>query len=357
MSKVEAIQAKLAENDLDAVILRNPKNRFYATGFISSEGTVLITRTACYYFVDSRYYEVACANAGSKYFVSLFLTAAELGEQIKKAVNDFAIKRLGFEDEFITYSSYSAIQETVGDCELVGASQMIDRLREVKTEEELGYIKEAQKITDKVFLELLNIIKPGITEIEIASEITYRQMKYGGMKNAFDPIVVTGTNSSMPHGVPSSTAVKEGDFITMDFGTIYNNYCSDMTRTVAVGHATDSMIEVYETVAKAQLAGIEFARANVPGRAIDRAAREVIEKAGYGQYFQHGFGHGLGIDVHETPRASSTENRIMPEGAVISAEPGIYIPGQFGVRIEDLLYLKVDCNENLTASPKNLIIL
>ncbi len=357
MTKTQAIQAKLSENNLDAVLLKNPKNRFYATGFISSEGTVLITRNACYYYVDSRYYEVACAKSEGNYFVSLFTSASEMREQLRKNIKELMITKLGFEDEYVTYSDYDVIKETVGECELLPASHMVDRLREEKTPDELEYVKSAQKITDIVFAEMLNIIKPGMTEIEIAAEITYRQMKHGGMGNSFSPIVVSGANSSMPHGVPSDKPVEVGDFLTMDFGTIYNNYCSDMTRTIAIGHATDDMVEVYETVLKAQLAGIEFARANVPGRAIDNAAREIIEKAGFGKYFQHGFGHALGLDVHESPRASSTETRLIPEGAIISAEPGIYLPGKFGVRIEDLIYIKVGGNENLTASPKNLIIL
>jgi Xaa-Pro aminopeptidase len=168
--------------------------------------------------------------------------------------------------------------------------------------------------------------------------------------------VVTGKKTSMPHGVPGDDIIRKGDFVTMDFGTMYGGYCSDMTRTVAVGHATEEMRTVYETVLAAQLAGIAAARPGVTGQAIDKAARDVIEKAGYGAYFGHSFGHSLGLEIHEAPNAAPSNDKPMPEGAVISAEPGIYLPGQFGVRIEDVLWLREDGAENLTKAPKTLLI-
>ena len=182
-------------------------------------------------------------------------------------------------------------------------------------------------------------------------------MKHGGEGNSFDPIAVTGKNSSMPHGVPGDTLVQNGDFVTMDFGCLKYGYCSDMTRTVAVGYATDEMKNVYDTVLRAQLAGIKAAEAGVTGRSIDKAARDVIADAGYGEYFGHSFGHSLGLDIHEAPPAAPSVETIMPVGAVISAEPGIYLPGKFGVRIEDVLILREGGCENITHADKNLIIL
>jgi len=196
-----------------------------------------------------------------------------------------------------------------------------------------------------------------MTEKELAAELVYRLYKFGGEANSFDPIVVTGPKTSMPHGVPGDEVIRMGDFITMDFGTMKNGYCSDMTRTVALGHVTEEMRKVYDTVYAAQLAGIEAARPGVTGREIDAAARKIIEDAGYGEYFGHSFGHSLGLEIHEPPNASPSNDKPMPEGAVISAEPGIYLPGRFGVRIEDVLWLHGDGCVNITKAPKELIVL
>jgi len=197
----------------------------------------------------------------------------------------------------------------------------------------------------------------GRTEKEIAAFLQYRMLLGGAEQMSFEPIVVSGANSSMPHGVPTDKKVEQGDFITMDFGCVYHGYCSDMTRTVAVGHVTEEMAFVYETVLKAQQAGIDTAKAGVPGCDIHNAAAKVIEDAGYGPYFGHGFGHSLGVEIHESPNASPGCTEPMPAGAVISAEPGIYLPGKFGVRIEDVIVLREGGCDNLMLAPKELLIL
>ena len=185
-----------------------------------------------------------------------------------------------------------------------------------------------------------------------------RMLRHGSEGNSFDPIVITGKKTSMPHGVPGDALIAEGDFVTMDFGCIKHGYCSDMTRTVAVGHATEEMRNIYSIVLEAQLAGIAAARAGVPGRDIDGAARDVITHAGYGEYFGHGFGHSLGLDIHESPNANLRGETPMPVGAVVSAEPGIYLPGRFGVRIEDVMVLRENGAEVITRAPKmELIVL
>ena len=218
-------------------------------------------------------------------------------------------------------------------------------------------MKKAQKITDDAFRAVLSFIRPGMTEREIAARLVYEMMRMGADKVSFDPIVAAGPNGSRPHAIPGDRVLEQGMFVTMDFGCKVDGYCSDMTRTVAIGQPDEEMERVYETVLAAQKAGINAARAGVSGREIDAAARRVIEEAGYGEYFSHSFGHSLGIDIHEAPNASPREQREMPVGAVISAEPGIYIPGKFGVRIEDVLILKEGGCEDITRSPKNLIIL
>ena len=196
-----------------------------------------------------------------------------------------------------------------------------------------------------------------MTEQEIAARLQYEMLSRGAEKMSFDPIVVSGPNGSLPHGIPSEKNVQKGEFITMDFGCKYGGYCSDMTRTIALGDPTEEMRKVYDTVLKAQLAGIAAAKAGVPGKEIHNAAAKVIEEAGYGPYFGHGFGHSVGIEIHESPNANGRDETPMPVGAVVSAEPGIYLPGKFGVRIEDVLIYTAEGNVDITKSPKELIIL
>lgn len=215
----------------------------------------------------------------------------------------------------------------------------------------------AQRIAEKALTEVLNFIKVGRTEKEIAAFLQYQMLLGGAEKMSFDPIVVSGANSSMPHGVPTDKPVASGDFITMDFGCIYGGYCSDMTRTVAVGSVTEEMDKVYHTVLRAQLEGIAATKAGVAGKTVHEAGAAVIREAGYGAYFGHGFGHSLGVEIHESPNASPANDKPLPAGAVISAEPGIYLPGRFGVRIEDVVVVKEGGCEDITLAPKELLIL
>jgi len=218
-------------------------------------------------------------------------------------------------------------------------------------------MRRAQAITDEAFKAILDFIKPGLTEQEVAARLVYEMMRRGAEKVSFDPIVASGPNGSRPHAVPTERKLEHGTFITMDFGCKVEGYCSDMTRTVALGQPAQEMERVYSVVLDAQKAGINAARAGVTGQEVDAAARRVIEEAGYGEYFSHSFGHSLGLDIHESPNASPRETAVLPAGAVISAEPGIYIPGRFGVRIEDVLILKEDGCEDITRSPRQLIVL
>ena len=215
----------------------------------------------------------------------------------------------------------------------------------------------AQKITDEAFSAILEFIRPGMTEREIAARLVYELLRRGGEKVSFDPIVAAGPSGSRPHAVPGDLRVEQGMFITMDFGCKVEGYCSDMTRTVAMGRPTAEMERVYQVVLEAQQAGINAARAGVPGCEVDGAARKVIADGGYGEFFSHSFGHSLGLDIHESPNASPSEKTPIPAGAVVSAEPGIYLPGRFGVRIEDVLVYREEGCEDITASPKELIIL
>ena len=355
MNQIERLKKAAAEAPVDALLLTSEENRFYATGMHSSAGVVVVTASGGWYFTDFRYIEAARQNAQG-FTVALSERGRDYFVLLAQLIGQAKIKTLGFEQNSMSVQEHTRYREKL-DAELVPAQETVSALRAVKQPWEIEIMKQAQRITDLAFSEVLREIRPGVREKDIAAEIVYRLMKNGGDKVSFDPIVVSGPNSSKPHGEPGERLLREGDFVTMDFGCIYRGYCSDMTRTVALGHATDEMKKVYETVLAAQQSGIGAARAGVPGKDIDAAARQVISDAGFGDYFGHGFGHSLGVQIHESPNASPSEENPIPAGAVISAEPGIYLPGRFGVRIEDVLVIREDGCEDITGSPKQLIIL
>lgn len=355
MTNLQRLQAALPATGLDAMLLYTMKNRAFATGFRSSDGICIVTPKEAFFITDGRYIEAATAQIKG---FDITLSSQEMTQKvwIEQVVRDCGIKTIGFEDADLTCAVFERLREQV-PAEMRPAQALMRELRASKAPEELEKMRAAQKITDAVFAEIVEFIKPGMTEKRVAAELTYRQLLHGAQGNSFEPIVVAGKKSSMPHGVPGEYVIQKGDFLTMDFGCLWGGYCSDMTRTVAIGYATDEMKKVYDTVLRAQLAGIATYRAGVIGRDVDAAARRVIEEAGYGQYFSHSFGHSLGMDVHEAPNASPIETNPLPEGAVLSAEPGIYIPGQFGVRIEDVCVITKDGCEDITNSPKELLVL
>lgn len=355
MNRVENVVRALEEESLDAIVLYNDKNRLYLTGFHSTAGAVLITKDEAFFITDMRYIEAA-NDIITGYTVRMSTGTRRDRDIIAEIISQRGIKKVGFEEEQISFSEFNKLSEAFG-AELVAAEGIISKLRASKDEEEVECIKRAQRITEEVFYEMLTFIEPGMTERQVAAEIVYRQLQGGADAMSFDPIVVSGVRSSMPHGVPTDNKIQRGDFVTMDFGCVKDGYCSDMTRTIAVGGATMEMRGVYNTVLQAQLDGIKAARAGVAGKQIDAAARNTIIEAGYGDYFGHGFGHSIGLEVHEGPNANTIEEREMPLGAVISAEPGIYIPGKFGVRIEDLLWLRENDAVNLTECPKQLVVI
>jgi len=355
MSNLERLKTRIAAEGLDAVLLLNPDNRFFATGFHSSAGAVIATAKDAWFLTDSRYIEAATEFAGDRYHVLLHTGANPMNDQIKAILAEQGVSRLGGESTRLCYEEYVAYEELLG-IQMIGCQDMLDELRAQKNEEELALMQKAQDITDEAFAHILTVIRPGMTEKQVAAELVYAMMLRGAEKVSFDPIVVAGHRSSMPHGVPTDNVIKEGDFITMDFGCMYGGYCSDMTRTIAVGYATEEMRKVYDIVLQAQLAGLAASKAGVIGCDVDRAARDVIEAAGYGEYFGHGYGHSLGLEIHEAPYASPTGKKPMPLNCVCSAEPGIYLPGKFGVRIEDTAIFREDGVEILTKSPKELII-
>ena len=355
MKNIEKYQSLLETGEVDALLLTSVYNRLYAAQYRVAEGVAVVTREGAYYFTDSRYIEAAEKNLKG-FTVRMTHPGSSEIERINEVIGEHTIKKLGFEENDMTYGDYLRYNEAL-HAVLVPMQAKIDAFRATKEPWEIELMRKAQAITDQTFSELCKIIQAGMTEKELEAELLYRLYKHGAEGPSFDPIVVSGPNTSLPHGVPGERKLEFGDFITMDFGCIYGGYCSDMTRTVALGFVSEEMDKVYKTVLKAQLAGIAATKAGVAGRDIDGTARKVIADAGYGDYFGHGYGHSLGILIHEAPNANARNDQPMPAGAVVSAEPGIYLPGKFGVRIEDVTVITETGCEVLTKSPKNLIIL
>ena len=344
----------LLDGEVNGLLLTSRYSRHYGAEFDIAEGVAIVTKAGCRYFTDSRYIE--SAQAGLKGFEVMDVAGVGYFKRLNDAIADFGVTTLGFEEAYLTVAEFQGFEKNL-NAKLVPFNKEISSFRAVKEDWELDNMRKAQSIADKAFAEVLPRIKTGMSELELQAELIYCLYKNGAHGLSFDPIVVSGPNSSMPHGVAGERKIQDGDFITMDFGVLYNGYCSDMTRTVAVGYATEEMKTVYNTVLAAQLAGLAITKAGVPGKDIDAAARQVIVDAGYGPYFGHGYGHSVGLEIHEAPSPAGKNDQPMPLYAVASAEPGIYLPGKFGVRIEDCVIYTEDGYENLATSPKKLIIL
>lgn len=355
MSNFIKIKAALCKSELDAILLLDEKNRRYATGFHSSAGMVLVTKSEAFFITDSRYIEAAQKKVTG---ATVGLATAQMRERdwLEQIIRDCGIENLGFEDDFVSFAEHGRLQGHIA-AKLLPAQEIMTSLRRCKSADELEKIVKAQRIAERAFDEVLGILAVGMTERETAAELSYRMSRNGGEGDSFAPIVVAGKKSSRPHGMPDDNIIASGDFVTMDFGCVFDGFCSDMTRTVAIGSASDEMRNVYGVVLEAQLAGIAAAKPDVKASEVDGAARKIIANAGFGEYFGHSFGHGIGLDVHEAPSVAPNSEQLLPEGAVISAEPGVYLPGKFGVRIEDMLYLSGGGAQNLTKSKKALLII
>ena len=342
-------------DEVDGLLLTSRYSRHYGAEFDIAEGIAIVTKAGSRYFTDSRYIE--SAENGIKGFEVLEMNRENsYAKRLHAAIADFSVTTLGYEEEYLTVAELRYYEKEL-NAKLIPFNTQIHQFRGSKEEWELDRMRKAQDIADKAFSEILTRIKAGMTEKELQAEIIYCLLKNGADGPSFSPIVVSGPNTSLPHGVAGDRVIREGDFVTMDFGALYGGYCSDMTRTVAIGYATEEMEKVYNTVLQAQLAGIAASKAGMIGKDVDNAARKVIEDAGYGQYFGHGYGHSVGLEIHEKPNCGRYSEDIMVENCVASAEPGIYMPGKFGVRIEDCVIYKPEGVENLTHSPKNLIII
>ncbi len=354
----QKLLSKLPEGS--AYVSFRPENRRYLTGITSSNGMVVICAETQVFYTDFRYITMARKDIRPGYEVALLEKSfsATLSEVLPQSV-----KTLYFEDEFLTYREYRALSDALSDrFELVGDEKVLSELRMVKSSEEIEKIVAAQSFTDKAFTHICDFIatqwkRGGLTEQRIATELDYAMKCAGAANPSFDTIVAAGENGAKPHAVPSDRIIRAGDMITMDFGSIYDGYCSDMTRTVAVGHVSDHQREIYNIVLAAQENALKNLKAGMTGIAVDALARDVITEKGYGEAFGHSLGHGVGLMIHEAPNFSSRSEGIIPVNSVMSVEPGIYLADDCGVRIEDLVVVLSDGCRNITASPKELLIL
>lgn len=340
-----------------ALLITNEKNIYYFTGFQKSEGALLVTTDESYLLVDFRYYEAASKIVKCSQVIMFSNMTNSVIEHLKK----HNIKDLCLESKAITVEQYQKYLRVFNESgvSLVTNGQLdkaIENLRLYKTTEEISFIEEAQKITEKAYTEVLNFVNAGEREITIAVELEYLMKKYGAEGISFDLITITGKKTSLPHGVPGNDLICNGDFFTMDIGALYKGYHSDMTRTVAVKYCSDKQKSVYDTVLNAQLSGLKTVRTGVKASAVDKASRDIINRAGYEKSFGHATGHGVGLDIHESPSLSPKSETILSTDMVVTVEPGIYIENEFGVRIEDMILVTDKGYKNFANLTKELII-
>lgn len=350
-TRQDRLLATLSEKGLDGVVVQDKRNVYYLTGFLGTSGMVYISLDNRLFLTDARYTSMA------KEVVSGF-TIVETREPLAVVASMMTQKglRIGFEDT-IRYQAYQAMTAHLVGHDLVAMSQEIESLRMIKDATEIALIETACQIGDKAFLDLLDWIKPGVTEADVAQFLDFRMRQYGASGVSFDPIVASGYRSSMPHGRATDKVIAEGDAVTLDFGCYYKVYASDMTRTIYMGTPSDEEALIYQSVLAANEALIVAARSGLSCQEVDSIPRGVIEQAGYGPYFSHGIGHGLGLDVHETPYFGSGKEGSIAANMVITDEPGIYLPDTYGVRIEDVLVIEDEGCRVLTHAPKELIVI
>lgn len=351
MEKIIKIRQALQELNLDAIMINSPINRRYVTGFTGSAGTVIVSHDEAIFITDFRYTEQAAEQAKD-------FTVVEhkklMEEEVKSQLTRLQVKRLGFEKNHVTYATYDRYRDLL-DAELVPTSEVIEKIRLVKTPEELAILKKAAEIADAAFEHIQKYIKPGVKEIEVSNELEFFMRRQGAAGSSFDTIVASGFRSAMPHGVASTKEIQSGELVTLDYGALYNGYVSDITRTVAVGEISDELRKIYDTVLEAQLRGVNGIKPGMTGIEADALTRDYIKGQGFGEYFGHSTGHGIGLEVHEGPGLSFRSELKLEPGMVVTVEPGIYIPNVGGCRIEDDIVITETGNERLTTSSKELV--
>lgn len=352
--RVQLLREQLAQSDSQAILITNAINRRYLSGFTGSSGVVLITADHAALLTDFRYREQAPQQATGFQVVE---HGADLNATVAELLQEWKIETLLFEDQDMTFAAYTVLLKAIPSIKLHPSQGMIEKLRMVKDESELVIIQAAAALADRAFDHILNFIKPGVTEASIALELEVFMRSQGATSSSFDTIVASGERSALPHGVASSRVIRRDEFVKLDYGAYYQGYCSDITRTVVVGKPSDKHREIYEIVREAQQYALDHLVPGMTGKEGDALTRDIITRYGYGEYFGHGTGHGFGMEIHEAPRLSLTGNVVMTPGMTVTVEPGIYLPGFGGVRIEDDIVFTDTGIRILTHSPKQLIVL
>jgi Xaa-Pro aminopeptidase len=353
MTRLEKVKSLLDELNLDAFLITHVPNVRYLTGFSGSAASLLITKEKNYFFSDFRYKEQSFQQVKGFEIIINYNGTSEF----KTIVQDAGFKKIGFESSRMTIAALDRYKKANETVDYQPVNERIEAINMEKTDEELAILRKAAEISDKTFEKILGFIKPGITELEVSAEITYIQKKLGALKDSFDPIVASGSRGAMPHGIASDKIINNGEMVTLDFGCVYNGFCSDLTRTIAVGEPSEEMKKIYCIVYDAQKLAIDNAKAGMSSKSLDSVARDFITSKGYGENFGHGLGHGLGIEVHELPGINQRQDFVTANNSVVTIEPGIYLENTGGVRIEDDVVLKTGGCEILNKAPKELIII
>jgi Xaa-Pro aminopeptidase len=351
--RLATLRKTLTEHDLDAILVSQPENRRYLSGFTGSAGWLFISHERAILATDFRYFEQVGREAPG---FELAKITTNLDKLLVQLVADLDIKRLGFESQYVTVDQLHLWAQAAEGVEWVPLKNTVETIRAVKSEDEIDALRRSVALTDVAFAHLLEVIEPGMTEQAAAWQIETYMRTHGASKVAFDLIVAAGPNGAMPHARAGDHIIQPGEPIVVDIGCIVDGYCSDMTRTFCLGEPSAKYLEVWDIVLQAQEAAEAFIRAGISGVEADSAARDLIAEAGYGEYFGHGLGHGVGLAVHEGPRASQLSDYTLEAGMTLTVEPGIYLPGEFGVRIEDLVIIREDRVEILTRTPKTASI-
>jgi Xaa-Pro aminopeptidase len=351
--RLAALRESLTEHDLDAILVSQPENRRYLSGFTGSAGWLFISAERAILATDFRYFEQVGREAPD---FQLAKITTSLDKLLSELLADLDVKRLGFESQHVTVDQLHSWAQAVEGVEWVPLKDTVETIRAVKDEDEIETLRRSVALTDAAFAHMLERIEPGMTEQAAAWEIETFMRTHGASKVAFDLIVAAGPNGALPHARAGDHIIQPGEPIVVDIGCVLDGYCSDMTRTFCLGDPGDKYLKVWDVVLQAQEAAEALIRAGVSGVEADSAARDLIAEAGYGDYFGHGLGHGVGLAVHESPRASQLSDNTLVAGMTLTVEPGIYLPGEFGVRIEDLVIIREDGVEILTRTPKTASI-
>ncbi len=353
-NRLNNFRNKLNELGVEGALITKRENYMYLSGFTGTSANLIITADKAYLLTDFRYMEQSARQAP---LFEIVQHKPDINDTVSEILSSEALRAFGFEDQAVSYASYAVYGKKFKNTELKGIGAIVDELRSIKDEQEIEIINRAVIAADEAFKHVLPLIRPGITELDVAAELEYKMKKSGASGPSFETIVASGLRSSMPHGVASEKRLELGDTITMDFGALYDHYCSDITRTVFLGQPRKEMVDIYNIVLEAQLTAEKGAVRGRTGKEVDKIARDIIYGKGFEGKFGHGLGHGVGLEIHESPRLSMGGDKVLENRMAVTVEPGIYVEGLGGVRIEDTIIIRDNNPQVLTQSSKELIIL